>query len=180
MEFIDVLDENGKKTGIVRNRKLVYKNGDWHKTVHVWLLNSQNELLIQKRAKDKETFPNLWAISIAGHVMSGETSKEAALREIREEIGINTLEEDLIYMFSVRRNQLYKDGMLHVLDDVYLLKYDLDIQKTNIQKEELSDIKFINYKEFKQSLKEKDPSFVPYTKEHELLFKYLSEHLHLD
>lgn len=180
MEFIDVLDENGKKTGIVRNRKLVYKNGDWHKTVHVWLLNSQNELLIQKRAKDKETFPNLWAISIAGHVMSGETSKEAALREIKEEIGINTLEEDLIYMFSVRRNQPYMGGTLHVLDDVYLLKYDLDIQKATIQKEELSDIRFINYREFKQNLQEKDPSFVPYTKEHELLFKYLSEKMNLD
>lgn len=67
MEFLDVLDENGKKTGVVRNRELIYKNGDWHRTVHVWLLNSKNELLIQKRASNKETFPNLWAISIAGH-----------------------------------------------------------------------------------------------------------------
>ena len=63
MEFLDVLDENGKKTGVVRNRELIYKNGDWHRTVHVWLLNSKNELLIQKRASNKETFPNLWAIS---------------------------------------------------------------------------------------------------------------------
>ncbi len=180
MEFIDVLNENGKRTGIVRNRKLIYKNGDWHKTVHVWLMNDKNELLMQKRAKDKETFPNLWAISIAGHVMSGETSKEAALREIKEEIDINIFENDLIYMFSVRRNQPYKDGMLHVLDDVYLLRNNLDIQTTNIQEEELSDIKFINYKELKQNLMGKNPLFVPYSKEHELLFKYLSEHFNLD
>lgn len=180
MEFIDVLDENGNKTGIVRNRKLIYKNGDWHKTVHVWLLNDNNELLIQKRAKDKETFPNLWAISIAGHVITSEDSVQAAQREIREEIGLNISTENLIYMFSIKRNQPYKNGYLNVLDDIYLLKYNLDVDSAKLQKEELSDIKFINYKEFEKRLTEKDPTFVPYTEEHELLFKYLKEKLNLN
>ncbi len=180
MEFIDVLDENGNKTGIVRNRNLIYKNGDWHKTVHVWLLNDNNELLIQKRAKDKETFPNLWAISIAGHVITDEDSIQAAQREIREEIGLNISKENLIYMFSIKRKQPYKNGYLNVLDDVYLLKYNLDVDSAKLQKEELSDIKFINYKEFEKRLIEKDPTFVPYTEEHELLFKYLREKLNLN
>ena len=180
MEFIDVLDEHGNKTGIVRNKGLVYKNGDWHKTVHIWLINDKNELLIQKRSASKETFPNLWAISIAGHVQADEDSKEAALREIKEEIDIEISEEDLIYMFSIRRNQEYNGGMLHVLDDVYLLRHNLDVQITNIQEEELSNIRFINYKELERNLIEQNPSFVPYTQEHELLFKYLREKMNLD
>ena len=180
MEFIDVLDENGKKTGIVRNRQLIYKTGSWHKSVHVWLLNSSNELLIQKRAKNKETFPDLWAISIAGHVMSGEESIEAAIREIKEEVGLDINPQSLELMFSIKRTQNYKDGYLNVHDDVYLLKYDLNIEGAQLQKEELTDIKFIDYKDLEMKLKNNDPSFVPYTEEHELLFKYLKENIDLN
>lgn len=177
MEFIDVLDAKGNKTGIVRNRGLVYKNGDWHKTVHIWLINSKKELLIQKRAKDKQTFPNLWAISIAGHIMSGETSIEAALREIKEEIGVDVDASKLKLIFNVKRVQPYKDGFLHVYDDVYLFKHNLDLYSAKIQKEELTDIKFINYKELEERLINKDPNFVPFTEEHEKLFKYLKENI---
>lgn len=175
MEFIDVLDEKGKKLGIVRNRELIYKNGDWHRTVHVWLLNSKNELLIQKRASDKETFPNLWAISIAGHVRSGEEAIDTALREIKEEIGLDVSPNMLTFLFDIKRNQEYKHSFLHVHDTIYLLKYDLDIKNINIQKEELSDVKFINYLEFEEKLLNKDSNFVPYSVEHKLLFEYLKK-----
>lgn len=177
MEFIDVLDDKGNKTGIVRNRELIYKNGNWHKTVHIWLLNPKKELLIQKRAKNKQTFPNLWAISIAGHVMSGETSLEAAIREIKEEIGIDINSNTLKHIFSVKRNQPYKNSTLHVHDDVYLLEYDLDIDKAKLQREELTDIKFINYLELEQNLLNKNPEYVPYSEEHKLLFEYLRENV---
>ena len=177
MEFIDVLDENGKKLGIVRNRELVYKNGDWHRTVHVWLLNSKNELLIQKRASNKETFPNLWAISIAGHVRSGEDAIGAALREIKEEIDLTVSPDMLIHLFDIKRKQIHNNGFLNVHDTVYLLKYDLDINKAKLQKEELSEIKFIDYLEFENKLINHDPNFVPYSEEHKLLFEYLKNML---
>lgn len=177
MEFIDVLDENGKKMGIVRNRELIYKNGDWHRTVHVWLLNSKNELLIQKRASDKETFPNLWAISIAGHVRSGEDALSTAIREIKEEIGLDISPNMLTFLFDIKRNQKYKNGFLNVHDTIYLLEYNLDINNTNIQEEELTDIKFINYLEFEKKLLNNDPHFVPYSEEHKLLFEYLKNSL---
>ena len=177
MEFIDVLDENGKKLGIVRNRELVYKNGDWHRTVHVWLLNSKHELLIQKRASNKETFPNLWAISIAGHVRSGEDAIGTALREIKEEIDLTVSPDMLIHLFDIKRKQIHNNGFLNVHDTVYLLKYDLDINKAKLQKEELSEIKFIDYLEFENKLINHDPNFVPYSEEHKLLFEYLKNML---
>lgn len=175
MEYIDVLDENGNKLNIVRNRQLIYKLGNWHRTVHVWVLNSKNELLIQKRTKDKETFPGLWAISIAGHVRSGESSFEAAIREVEEEIGLKVNINDLNFLFSLKRNQAYKDGMIHVHDDIYLLEIDLDILNISIQKEELTEIKFIDYLEYEEKLKNNDPNYVPYSEEHKLLFDYLKK-----
>ena len=175
MEYIDVLDENGKKLNIVRNRRLIYKLGDWHRTVHVWVLNSKDELLIQKRAMTKETFPGLWAISIAGHVRSGETSLDAAMREIKEEISLDINSDNIKYLFSIKRSQPYKEGLLNVHDDIYLLNIDLDISSLIIQKEELTEIRFINYLEYEKLLKNNDPNFVPYSEEHEMLFKYLNE-----
>ena len=68
-------------------------------------MNSNDEILVQKRSPKKETFPNLWAISVAGHVRSGETSIEAAIREIKEEIGKKVTEEDLIYLFTLKRER---------------------------------------------------------------------------
>lgn len=173
MEYIDVLDENGKKLNIVRNLRLIYELANWHRSVHVWVLNSKNELLIQKRALTKETFPGLWAISIAGHVRSGEESLDAAIREIKEEISLDIDTNKLKYLFSIKRSQPYKDRTLNVHDDIYILNVDLDVSTLAIQKEELSELKFINYKEYEQLLKNNDPSFVPYSEEHKLLFEYL-------
>ena len=87
MEYIDVLDKNGNKTGEIKEKNNIYNDGDFHKTIHVWIINDNNEILVQKRSPKKETFAGLWAISVAGHVRSGETSIDAAKRELREELG---------------------------------------------------------------------------------------------
>ena len=79
----------------------------------------------------------------------------------------------LIHLFDIKRKQNYKNGILNVHDTIYLLKYDLDINKTKIQKEELSEIRFINYIEFENKLLNHDSQFVPYSEEHKLLFEYL-------
>ena len=180
MEYIDVLDENGNKKNIVRNKQLIYKMGDWHRTVHVWILNSKNELLIQKRAIDKETFAGLWAISVAGHVRTGEDSIDAAKRELKEEIDLDVSDSDLTFIFSLKRKQTCQSGILNVHDDVYLLKCDLDITNISLQIEEVTDVRYINYKEFEKYLISGDPRFVPYCDEHKMLFEYLRKKMNLE
>ena len=96
MEILDILDKKGNIIGS-KERKEIYKDGDIHRTVHIWIINDNNELLVQKRSPKKDTFPNLWAISTAGHVISGETSIFAALRELKEELNLNVKEEELKY-----------------------------------------------------------------------------------
>lgn len=175
MELLDVLDSNGFKTGIIKDKKQVYNDGDFHRAVHIWIMNSNDEILVQKRSPKKETFPNLWAISVAGHVRSGETSIEAAIREIKEEIGKKVTEEDLIYLFTLKREQALNDKTLRVIDDVYIIYLDIDVENTKLQFSELTDIKYVYYEYLENIFKDHDENYVPYTEEHVKLFEYLKD-----
>ena len=61
MEHIDILDKDGNKKGITKTKSEIHKNGDWHRASLVWIINSRNELLIQRRspAKDIEDFKEI-------------------------------------------------------------------------------------------------------------------------
>ncbi len=93
-EKIDILNEKGELTGEVRSKKEVHELGLWHKSNHVWILNSHGELLLQHRAEQKENHGGDWDISAAGHVSAGEISIQSALREIKEELGIKIVERE--------------------------------------------------------------------------------------
>lgn len=175
MELIDVLDELGNKTDLVEEREEIYKKGLWHRSVHIWIMNSKKELLVQKRNPFKKTFPNLWAISTAGHVRSGETSIDACLRELKEELNLDVKKEELIKLFTIKREQQEEDYTLRVFDDVYLLYRDIDVNNTLLQIEELTDIKYVYYEYLEDIFKQNDKEYVPYTEEHEKLFAYLKK-----
>ena len=175
MELLDVLDENGKKTGEVEDRSEIYRKGLWHRASHIWIINDNKELLVQKRNPYKQTFPNLWAISVAGHVDSGETSLDTAVREVKEELNLDVEPDEFEYLFTVKRETPYKDSFLRVFDDVYLLHRDIDCEQTKLQVEELTDIKYVYYEYLEKIFKEGDKDYVPYTEEHEKLFKILKE-----
>ncbi len=175
MEYIDVLDKNGKKTGIVKTKKDIYESGDYHRAVHIWIINDNKEILVQKRHPKKETYANLWAISVAGHVRSGEESIDALKRELKEELGQVVADDKIEYLFTLRRKQPYKNHMLHVIDDVYLVNLNIDVENTKLQFSELTDIKYVYYEYLDQIFKNGDPEYVPSTLEHEKLFHYLHQ-----
>lgn len=174
-ELLDVLDENGNKTGEVETKEEIYKKGLWHRSVHIWIMNNNQELLVQKRNPFKKTYPNLWAISSAGHVLAGEDSIESGLRELKEELDIDAKKEELEFLFTIKRVQPYHDSFINVFDDVYLLHKNIDVEKTKLQVEELTDIKYVYYEYLENILKESDKDYVPYTEEHEKLFTLLKD-----
>jgi isopentenyl-diphosphate delta-isomerase type 1 len=178
MEYFDVLDESGNSTGITKPRTEVHKDGDWHRAVHIWILNDKNELLLQKRSPNKDSCPNMWDISSAGHVSAGQTSIEAAVREIEEELGIKINETQLEYLFTYKIKNITNMGAFinNEFDDVYLVKLNLDISKVEIQQEELAEIKFMHYKQFEEIAgKEKD--IVYHKEEYRRLFEILHQRL---
>ena len=66
-EIIDEYNYRGEKIGVV-DKDIAHEKGLWHKSVHVWLINDKNEILLQYRCAEKKLYPNTWDISFAGHI----------------------------------------------------------------------------------------------------------------
>lgn len=172
-ELIDVLNEDGTKTGLSATKEEIYQKGYWYRSVHIWIINDKHELLMQKRNPHKKTFPNLWALSVAGHVLANETSIDTGIREAKEELDLDIKPEYLEYLFTIKREQPYKENSLKVFDDVYLLPWNVDIEHTKLQVEELTDIKYVYYEYLQTMLENNDPEYVPMTEENQKLYEIL-------
>ncbi len=175
MELIDILDEKGNKTGVTKTKDEIHQKGLLHLTAHVWFINSKNEILLQRRSEEAKNDPDMWDTSVGGHILSGETPEEGALREVKEEIGVDLDITDLKLIGKIKikltlNNRTYFDNEFN---DIYLVKLDLDINQLNIQKEELKALKWVPISEFKKWVKERKPDLVPHTEEYALLFKQI-------
>lgn len=79
-EFFDVLDETGVYIGKTETREKCHSDGLWHKAVVVFVINSNKQILLQKRSATKKLWPNMWDVSAGGHVLSGEFGFQSAIR----------------------------------------------------------------------------------------------------
>lgn len=176
MEYLDVVNKSGERLGLQKLKADVHRDGDWHKTVHVWCLNDEGEVLIQRRAADKVNFPNFWDISVAGHIDSGETAIEAALREVYEEIGANIKEGNLRYLATVPQQFVLRDGAYvdNELCVIYLLTFNRRIAELTMQEEEVAELKWISLTELKKWVEEKREDLFPHDEEYKLVFKELA------
>ena len=98
LELLDVLDERGEPTGISRERTLCHRLGTPHQTAHVWFARpcgQSFEILLQKRSHNKDSYPDCYDISSAGHIPAGSTPIASALRELKEELGLEVDEKEL-------------------------------------------------------------------------------------
>ena len=147
MEMWEVLDKDGKSTGEImkKNDQTFFDRGLCHLGAEVWIINSENKILIQKRSKQKRISPNMWAMT-GGSVILGETSKDTIVREAKEELNIDI---DANELHLITR---FKIGSLWV--DTYLLKHDYDIEKMKFQKDEVADAKWVTSKEIDNLVKE--------------------------
>ena len=155
-ELIDVLDENGIKTGQVVTRKEVHKQGLWHRAIVVAIINEKNEILLQQRSEKKEKNAGLWDISAAGHISCGQDSLSAATREINEEVsvnlGFNVEVKEFRFMYSFRKQQVFKDDFIEnqFYDFFILSQQGLNEKSIKFQESEVQAIKFVTISELNQ------------------------------
>ncbi|MCC0635366.1 MULTISPECIES: NUDIX hydrolase [unclassified Clostridioides] len=144
MELWDLYNADGIKTGNVIERDNSIEEGYYHLAVEVWIVNSNFQVLIQKRSENKKTLPNIWGMT-TGCIVSGEESLDGAIREAKEEIGIDISKDEI----KIFRSMIHGD----TLWDVYLVKKEYDVSNAILQKEEVSDIKWVSTGEIRQLLK---------------------------
>ena len=158
-ELIDICDEHNNLTGIQDWKNKAHQTGLWHRGAHIWIYNSKKELLLQLRAKEKPLYPNMWDISVAGHVSTGEQPIQAALREIKEEIGLSVKKSNLSFFKIIKHKTIFKKIKNNEFYYVYFLKIDKKINELKLQKEEVQKVKFISLKELEKELKNNPDKF---------------------
>ena len=146
-ELLDVYTRDGRYLGIKTKSECHTENpGFYHKPAWTWAYNSNGEILVQKRAMCKKRFPGLWDMPCAGHVDAGETSKQGAIREAKEEIGVDVKEEEIKFWFEYIEDDCWEIGQ------VFLFKCDKKIDEFILQKEEVELVKWLSFDEFKELL----------------------------
>ena len=119
--------------------------------ISVFVLNSQGQFLLQKRSTNKKYFPNMWALC-TGHVENGESPKEAALREVKEELGI-TVSLDHLYSFASGKFDSQTTYFFSII-------CNLSSNEFAIQKEELSEVRWFNVDTLINMIKSHDDTIV--------------------
>ena len=106
--------------------------------------NGKTQALLQKRSLDKDSFPGCYDISSAGHIPSGDGFLESALRELKEELGVNATAAELIYcghrQFEYREMFHGQEFWDNQVSNVYTLWRDMEAAEFIIQKSEVDTV----------------------------------------
>lgn len=152
MEMLDVVNEQGEPTGEQVERTVAHSQGILHRTAHVWIArmcDGRPQILLQKRSMNKDSHPGCYDISSAGHIPAGFDYKESAIRELKEELGIQVKEQDLIECGFRRIHFTDEFHGKKFIDNqyskIYLLWHDCRIEALKLQKEEVEEAIWIDY-----------------------------------
>ena len=139
MEWVDLYDENRVPLGKTAERYGKKQTGEYRTVVHVCIFDGQGRLLIQQRSAQKRICPNQWDVSAAGGVDAGETPREAAEREAREELGY------ALDLTGVRPSVTvnFSGGF----DDFFIVQREMDIASLRLQIEEVSAVRWATREE---------------------------------
>ena len=122
MELLTVIDEQDVIVGN-KSRKYVHDKHLIHRGIHVFIINKEREILLQKRSKTKEDRAGYLDASVGGQVLADESYEKAAKREVEEELGIKVKNLDKVAKyksFSKRQREIrtlfivYHNGPFHI------------------------------------------------------------------
>lgn len=152
MEVWDIYDVFRRPTGRTMLRGETVQAGDYHIAVHVIIFNRKGQMLIQQRQRCKKAFPDAWDISVGGCAIQGESSQQAAMREVREELGLAVDLHDTAPDMTLS----FPGGF----DDMYIIEREIEIDALHLQAEEVQAVRWAEREEILALLRSGE--FVPY------------------
>ena len=164
MELVELYDEDNKECIGVAEREQVHENSLWHREVMVMVINEKNEVLLQRRSLNKKHGAGNLSV-VAGHIDPGEKEIVAALRELKEEVGLDICEKNIkftgVYKDEREGNRCYCY--------TYLVRTDKKIEELEMQKEEVSELLYVSMEELEERMRNKEDKLSlwkrPYIKE---------------
>ncbi len=134
MEYWDLYDANRNQLGRTIKRGDAFAEGEYYVCCEVWIQNSEGEFLMTQRHPDKKA-GGLWEFT-GGGVLAGETTRQAAVREVEEELGVSVDESELILLEVYQKKNYFMD--------IYVVKKDLNVENLVLQPEEVIDVKWVS------------------------------------
>lgn len=151
-ELWDIYTKERLKTGKLQKRGEKLSDDEYHLVIHVCIFNNKNQLLIQQRQPFKTGWPNMWDLSVGGSAIAGESSGQAAERELAEELGLKMDLSDVLPQFTTT----FRNGF----DDYYIVKNDVDLTHIKLQKEEVQAVRWADKEEVLKM--QQEGTFIPY------------------
>ena len=142
MELVDLLNNGKELIGETCERNSV-PEGKYRLSIHIWIVNDKNEILIQQRSASRKMFPNMWT-NTGGACIAGETSIETVFRELKEELNVIPNIDNLELIASYKRKKDYVD--------VWLLRQNINIKDLKFNDNEVQAAKWATIEEWKKLL----------------------------
>lgn len=179
MEIFDIVDEQGRPTGETVERVKAHAQGILHRTAHVWIMRivqGRPQVILQKRSSRKDSFPDCWDTSSAGHVPAAEEPVDSAVRELEEELGIRIRKDELKEAGKIRISyeetfygSVFRDEEIAF---IYVYEANPDLSSLQLQKEEVSDVCWFDLYELRDRTERNDTRFCADLKSIKALIAY--------
>lgn len=144
-EYFDTVDRNGTVTGRASREECHSDPSLMHRAIHILITNSQDEILLQKRADSKKIQPGKWDTSVGGHAGAGESVIDAAERELEEELSIAADSVKLEKMYEY----VWKSDVETELVATFHARYEGPV---SVQEEEITEARFWTRKKIEDTL----------------------------
>lgn len=141
MEYWDVYDAQGNKTGRIRQKGDTFAPDERHLAMELWIWNRRGEVLLQKRADTVEILPGMWALT-TGRMRAGEDGLAGCLRETAEELGLVLRpSEPRLVRRIIRETMIW---------DIYRVDRDIEPAMLRLQPEEVSAVQWVSPESFRE------------------------------
>lgn len=141
-EIWDLYSENRELLGRDHVRGEQLPLDGFHLVVHVWIRNSKGEYLISQRSANRPRYPLMWEC-VGGSVVKGEDSLQGAIREAKEEVGID-LEPDKGHVLFTKVRKVMEGKIFNDIVDVWLFDYDGEVNLCDATTDEVAQVVWMN------------------------------------
>lgn len=154
---IILVDEKDREIGVGEKLK-IHQEGKLHRSFSIFIFNSKDQMLLQKRAKTKYHSPSLWSNACCSHPKPNKELLDEAKRRLKEEMRFACdLKESFSFVYKVKVEDLIE----YEFDHVFLGKFDGSPRPDKV---EVGDWKWVTFREVKKDVEENPENYTPWFK----------------